>query len=94
LKLVGDGPTDQPTDRRTDIVLHRAAIAAKNLFEQKLAHFKIIWAYVGCPLLMAFSVVFFSFLHLLLIPEGVIVLFRNFVWGLTHKKIIEVNKNL
>ena len=30
LKLVGDGPTDRPTDRRTDIVLHRAAIAAKN----------------------------------------------------------------
>ena len=32
LKLVGDGPTNQPTDRPTDIVTYRAAIAAKNWF--------------------------------------------------------------
>ena len=29
LKLVANGPTDQRTDRQTDIVLDRAAIAAK-----------------------------------------------------------------
>ena len=30
MQLIGERPTDQPNNRPTDIVLHRAAIAAKN----------------------------------------------------------------
>ena len=40
--LVTDGPTDQPTNRPTDIVLHRAAIAAKNVsYKKKVGN--ILW---------------------------------------------------
>ena len=36
MKLVGHRRTDRPTDRPTDIVLHRAAIAAKNQPDGKI----------------------------------------------------------